>query len=424
MTMGAPIEATIRQGIVTGRYEQGVCRFSAIPFAQAPVGALRFKPPVPADWAGRLDATAPGPVAPQLRSRLVEAMGDFERAQSEDCLRLTVWTPNPDRQRRPVVVWLHGGAHQSGGGDLDWYDGAQLAARGNLVVVAPNYRLAALGWLHLPDACSNLGLLDQEAALDWVHAHIESFGGDPDRVTVMGQSAGAQSIVGLLLRPARFKRAILQSAPLGRGFASKEWASSIRAHLMEAVGAQDLAALQAVPVQALLQAQQSARVRQALQEQTSKHNLFSPIADGSILPDNANALLRQASSRMDVLIGHTSNEMAAFTAIRDPEQQRSLSAEIYAEPAQAWARDATEQGRKAWLYRFEFAPSARFGACHCVELPFVFGTAEAFSKAPMLRGAARADIQRLTSALQHTWIQFIRNGDPGWEAWPQQHVFS
>ncbi len=422
--MGAGIEATVGQGRVTGRYEQGVCRFSAIPFAQAPIGALRFKPPVASGWTGHLDASAPGPVAPQLRSRLFEAMGDFERPQSEDCLRLTVWTPSPDRQRRPVVVWLHGGALQSGGGDLDWYNGAQLAARGNFVVVAPNYRLAALGWLHLPDSCSNLGLLDQEAALDWVHEHIESFGGDPDQITVMGQSAGAQSIVGLLLRKARFKRAILQSAPIGRGFASSEWASSIHSHLLEAAGAQDPAARAAVPVQALLQAQQSARVRQALQEQTSKHNLFGLIADGAVLPHHANALLHQASSRMDVLIGHTSNEMAAFTAISDPEQRHRLSAEIYTEPAQQWARDATAQGRKAWLYRFAFAPSERFGACHCLELPFVFGTAQAFSGAPMLRGATQPDIQRLTSALQHAWIQFIRNGDPGWKAWPQQHVFS
>ncbi|WP_313494278.1 carboxylesterase family protein, partial [Achromobacter animicus] len=145
--MSERVKAALRTGTLVGVRDGGVCRYGAIPYAQAPVGELRFAPPQPADIRGEFDATGTGPVPPQLPSRLRGAMGDFDAEQSEDCLHLTVWTPAADGKRRPVVVWLHGGAWQSGGGALDWYDGARLAERGDVVVVAVNYRLAALGWL-------------------------------------------------------------------------------------------------------------------------------------------------------------------------------------------------------------------------------------------------------------------------------------
>src|SRR5690606_13630641 len=156
--MSQTVQAALRTGTLTGVREGGVCRYGAIPYAQAQVGRLRFAPPRPASWRGNLDATRPGAIAPQLPSRLRGAMGDFEAAQSEDRLHLTVWTPGADMRRRPVVVWLHGGAWQSGAGALDWYDGSRLAQRGDVVVVAVNYRLAALGWLHVPGQTANVGL--------------------------------------------------------------------------------------------------------------------------------------------------------------------------------------------------------------------------------------------------------------------------
>ena len=166
--MSERVRTALRAGTLTGVRDGGVCRYSAIPYAQAPVGSLRFAPPQPATWRSDRDATRPGTVAPQLPSRLRGAMGDFSAEQSEDCLHLTVWTPAADGKRRPVVVWLHGGAWQSGGGALDWYDGSRLARLGDVVVVAVNYRLAALGWLYVPGQTANAGLLDQEAAIDWV----------------------------------------------------------------------------------------------------------------------------------------------------------------------------------------------------------------------------------------------------------------
>ena len=212
-----------------------VCRFSAIPFAQPPIGDLRFRPPQPSEWRGVLDATRPGPIAPQLPSRLRAAMGDFDAPQSEDCLHLTVWTPEVDKRRRPVLVWLHGGAWQSGAGSLGWYSGAKLAARGDIVVVAPNYRLGALGWIAVEGETANVGLLDQEAALDWVRTHIDAFGGDPEQVTVMGQSAGAMSIPCMLMREPLFHRGIMQSASIGRGFRPAGNAHQISRILLDAV---------------------------------------------------------------------------------------------------------------------------------------------------------------------------------------------
>jgi para-nitrobenzyl esterase len=135
-------------GVVRGAKEQAIAVFRGVPYAAAPVGDLRFSPPQPAaPWEGVRDATKDGPIAPQGRSRLAHIMGDFERPQSEDCLTLTIWTPAPDAAKRPVLVWIHGGAFSSGAGSLPWYCGEQFAANGDMVAVSINYRLGALGCL-------------------------------------------------------------------------------------------------------------------------------------------------------------------------------------------------------------------------------------------------------------------------------------
>jgi para-nitrobenzyl esterase len=193
------------------------------------VGELRFAPPeAVAPWRETRDATRDGPIPPQGRSRLAHVMGDFERAQSEDCLTLNIWTPAADGKRRPVMVWIHGGAFSSGAGSLPWYSGERFAQNGDVVVVSINYRLGALGFLCLPGVSpGNLGLLDQIAALKFVRDHIAAFGGDPDNVTVVGQSAGAGSIAILMTMPLAkglFRRASLQSTGSAGGF-SMCWVS-------------------------------------------------------------------------------------------------------------------------------------------------------------------------------------------------------
>lgn len=421
--MAGTVHAVLPQGTVTGVHEGAACRFSAIPYAQPPVGELRFSPPVPAGWRGRFDATRPGPVAPQLPSRLRGAMGDFDAPQSEDCLHLTVWTPAADARRRPVVVWLHGGAWQSGGGALDWYAGARLAARGDVVVVAPNYRLAALGWLAIPGETANVGLLDQELALAWVAEHIEAFGGDPDQVTVMGQSAGGMSIACMLMRQPKFHRAILQSASLGRGFRSAAQAREIAGVFLRAAGAESLEDARRLPCEALLQAQQAAPVTEWLAAEGANRSLFGPVADGDVLPLLADQALAAASGRVDAIVGYTRDEMAAFGGGAGAATAE-WGDQVFGAPARQWAADARAAGRRAWAYRFDFAPTDNLRACHCIELPFVFDSLDAFADAPMVRGVRRDDARRLVDSMQQAWIAFIREGDPGWAAWPQQVFFS
>ncbi len=417
-----PVVASLPQGAVHGTTDGKVCRFSAIPFALPPVGDLRFRPPLPLQLEGVHDATRPGSIAPQLPSRLRDAMGDFDEPQSEDCLQLTVWTPAADARLRPVVVWLHGGAWQSGAGSLDWYSGDKLAARGDIVVVAPNYRLGALGWLAVPGETANVGLLDQEAALRWVRAHIEFFGGDPHRVTVMGQSAGAVSIPCMLMREPLFQRAIMQSASIGRGFRAADKAHEIAEIFLRAAGATNLDEARQLPVQALLGAQRASSVVDWLASEGAPRSLFGPVADGEVLPKDPAAALLRAAGRVDVLVGYTHDEMAAFPEQGMGDAAHALGDQIYGAPSRQWAEDATMLGPKAWAYRFDHRPNETFGACHCIELPFVFDMVQAFRDAPMLHGLKQNDAERLTAQMQKAWIDFVRNGDAGWAPWPHQQI--
>jgi len=422
--MSERVKAALRAGTLTGVRDGGVCRYSAIPYAQAPVGRLRFAPPEPAAWRGELDATRPGPVAPQLPSRLRGAMGDFSAEQSEDCLHLTVWTPAADGKRRPVVVWLHGGAWQSGGGALDWYDGARLAQRGDIVVVAVNYRLAALGWLYVPGQAANAGLLDQEAAIDWVLDNIQDLGGDPQRITVMGQSAGASSICAMLARKPRFSRAILQSAALGRGFRTAQQADTLGQAFLQAAGAGSLQAARELPVAALLAAQQAPEVVQALRAEGSSRSLFTPVLDGQVLPQDIAPALLKAAGRADVLVCYTRDEMAAFPDHGTDAASQEMGDEVFGAPSRLWTRQAIDQGRQAWLARFDVAPTDRFGACHCIELPFVFDTLQAFAGAPMLAGLPAAQGEQLPRQTQQAWIAFIRGEAPDWPAAPHMQILA
>ncbi len=418
--MTGKTEAQTSRGTITGTIEKnGVFRFSAIPYAAAPTGNLRWQPPQPAQWQGQLDATRAGPIAPQLPSRLREAMGDINEAQSEDCLNLTVWTPAADSKKRPVLVWLHGGAWQSGAGALDWYSGAHLAALGDIVVVSPNYRLGALGWLYVPGQTANVGLLDQEAAIDWVIANAASFGGDPDNITVMGQSAGAGSITCMLAREPRFKRAILQSTPLGRGLRNASQAAQLGKVFLEAAGADSLEAARQLPAEVFLKAQQAPAVMAALKAEGSSRSVFGPVADGDVLPAHTaheSEGMKAAAGKVDVIIGSTAEEMRSFPGAPPGAAGRALGDLLFGTPSLQWASNAASSGRSAWVYRFDYAPSKAFGACHCIELPFIFGTLDAYAGAPMLGGLDAAHAAQLSRDMQSAWLAFIKGGAPSWQA--------
>ena len=198
-----------------GRWRRIIAYFAGIPYAAPPVGAAALAAACSgAGWTGFRDATRPGP-------RCIQDVGnDVDgRDTSEDCLTLNVWTPPPSGEPRPVMVWIHGGGFINGSGDI--YNARRLASRGDVVVVTINYRLGALGFLAHPALgpagdVGNYGLADQQAALRWVHDNIAGFGGDPDKVTIAGESAGGMSVCDHLVAPGSeglFSAAIIQSGP-------------------------------------------------------------------------------------------------------------------------------------------------------------------------------------------------------------------
>jgi para-nitrobenzyl esterase len=254
-----------RRGRVRGLAEEGLAVFRGIPYARPPVGPRRFGPPEPPEaWTGTHDATRFGPSAPQNGALIGPIMSLGIGRTSEDCLYLNVWTPAADRRRRPVLLWIHGGAFLLGSGSQMLYDGATLARRGDAVVVTINYRLGAFGFLRLRDrfgqrlpATGNEGLLDQVAALTWVRDEIEAFGGDPDQVTIFGESAGAMSCATLLGLPRAhglFHRAILQSG--GANFVwPREIATELSDHVLDELGVASPEALQGLGADRILEVQ-------------------------------------------------------------------------------------------------------------------------------------------------------------------------
>ena len=369
--------------------------FCGVPYAAAPIGSHRFKAPRPAPpWTGVRDAIEPGPVCPQTPSRLRFAMGDFVGRQDEDCLHVTIWTPKADSVRRPVLVWLHGGAYMSGAGAIDWYSGERLAREGDIVVVGVNYRVGALGFLYRPGwSTGNLGLLDQQAALEWVRDNIAAFGGDPGNITLWGQSAGAQSITFLLARPQTrglFRRAILQSPPFGSLPRSQEAAIATAEKFAHALGF-DLSAateqkLSQAPLDALFAAQAAAGAQAA--KDTQRGSLpsppFWPVGDGVVVPalEQYAAAMADAAQHTDVMIGTTREEMGVFFAnnpavqglkkapipASDGERLKARrpaataiqlfsdhsTEQIFRNGSVQWAIDATNARRHTYLYEFDW----------------------------------------------------------------------
>ncbi len=428
----------------------GVTVFRGVPYATA----SRFAPPKPAErWIGPRDATRHGPIAPQPPSRLRAAMGDFTRPQDEECLTLTIATPAVDDAKRAVMVFLHGGAYLSGAGSLDWYDGSVLAGDGDVVVVGVNYRLGALGFLHLPGiAEGNMGLQDMVAALRWVRDNIASFGGDPARVTLVGQSAGAHAIMCLLTMwetRGLFERAILQSTPAALAPHSRAQARANADALCAALDArpEDLATIPAARIVAA-QMQVAREVGRFADVTPPFLPVFDSMSDASAFVQAAAG--EAASRNISLIIGTTREEMHAFfaadPAMNPPDpgamaarfaelsgsadaaalyRRRRLGAtdmdvlgdlmtdHVFLFPSLALADAATDAGAEVWVYEFRWAPAgSKFKACHCIELPFVFGSFPAWADAAMLTGGDRAEMVALSAAMRGAWSEFAESGDP------------
>jgi para-nitrobenzyl esterase len=429
---------TLAGGTLRGRRRGDLVEFLGVRYATAG----RFAAPTPAPgWTGVRDAVASGPTSPQLPARVAAVTGpspDDDATQDEDCLRVEVRAPAAaltDGVPRPVLVWLHGGAYVIGSAATSWYDTSRLVAEGDVVTVNVGYRLGVLGWLAAPGVSDgNLGLLDQLAALRWVRDHVAAFGGDPDQVTVMGQSAGAHAIACLLTVPeARplFRRAILQSGQLGLGLSSPERAARVAGYVTEGLDGADP---RTADVDALLAAQRHAMIRAAGPGGLDSSPAFAPV-DGVAPLTSGVTWSDAAASGHDVLVGSTADEIETFLRIspalwrmrRTPVLGAMTAAggalvtrRVFGAPAERFADDSARAGARTYSYRFAWrAPASRVGACHCIELPFVFGAREAWEGAPMLAGADwDADVEPLGAAVRGAWLRFARTGNPWTDALP------
>jgi para-nitrobenzyl esterase len=468
------IEISTTEGPVRGRIEDGLVVFRGVPFAQPPVEYLRFTPPVPpAARFEALDATAPAAICPQLPSRISVAMGAQGGRQDEDCLTLTVWSPLPLGRSRPMLVWIHGGAFLSGGGSLAWYDGARLARDNDIVVVGVNYRLGAFGFLCRPGLVNgNMGFLDQMRALEWLAENAANLGGDPQQVTLMGQSVGAISIACMLALPEarrRFRRAIFLSggllatlpAPVAEASAAADkFCASLG---VDPNGPDALKRLQRIPVARILEAQLAVIRNTARPEGDPVPALTLTAVQGLPAGSALELAVREGAREIDALVGSTAEEMRIFQGLDPrisdlkPEDLPKVGQGLFGDSSAArfesvrrarpgttptrmmtdacteWfvqgcrriAVGVAEAKRRAWLLRFDWsAPESGYGACHCIDLPFVFGNFDAFKGARMLAGADRADMEALSGIIRSAVGRFVREGSPAGDNLPDWPPFT
>ena len=457
-------------GKVRGFTANGVNVFLSIPFAKPPVGELRWQGPQdPEPWSGIKELGSD--YGAQSWQSTMDDMGplrfafnaDALRGFNEDCLYLNVWTPATDRKKRPVLVWIHGGGFSGGTGGTPLYDGTSLAARGDAVVVTINYRLGALGFLNLNEvtggripSTGNEGLLDQVKALEWVRDNIEAFGGDPDRVTIFGESAGGMSVGALLtFGPARrlFHRAIPQS-----GACSTAQTIERAAEVAEAVLASAGISANA-PANEFLAIDPAKLVDAGTAAGLALGNamIFQPCIDGEQLPDiPLNDVEAGVADGIPIMVGATKDEWRLFTSMpgfevefddealeqflstnidepgrvidtyRDAREGRGESAtandlfaaietdRIFRMPAIDLADRLVERGEKAFEYLFtQTSPwgDGGLGSPHAIDLGFVFGTC-AYSAGSAEFFGQGDDVERLTETVQDAWLAFAADGDP------------
>ncbi|MGR7003497.1 carboxylesterase/lipase family protein [Yinghuangia aomiensis] len=416
---------TTTAGPVEGVATPGVRMYRGVPYAAPPVGAARFRPPRPAPtWTAVRRCAAYGPAAAQPVDHLLTAMfGGSPFPTDEDCLTLNIWTLEAADGKRPVLVWLHGGAFVTGSGRDPVFDGERLAVRRDVVVVTVNYRLGAFGFLHLAEAfgdryaaSGNLGLLDQAAALRWVRDNIAAFGGDAGNVTVFGQSAGAMSVTALMAMPSAkglFHKAVVQSGNAALT-TTPERAGAVARRILDSLGADTPERLAGVPTAAVIGAQEA--VTAELQG-GGMALPFLPVVDGDVLPESPlDAVRAGAAAGIPLIVGATAEESRLFL-LAGAAASPGIDEHMFHGPTFELARAQAAQTPKVWLYRFAWRSTAldgRLGACHSLDLPFVFDNLD---RPGVERFTGPKPPQSLADAMSAAWTSFARDADPGRD-WP------
>jgi para-nitrobenzyl esterase len=437
--MGEAIAST-SAGQLKGATDRGVVSFKGVPYAAPPVGNLRFRPPQPVEpWDGTRDALALAPSCPQPSQR--PPGWTQEHALDEDCLYLNVWTPALDGARRPVMFWIHGGGYAIGSGSWPLYDGANLSRRGDVVVITVNHRLGALGYLHLAEiggpefaSSGNNGMLDLVAALEWVRDHAETFGGDPDNVTIFGESGGGAKVSTLLAMPQAaglFHRAVIQSGPGLRVTSERRANEAARNLLAELeVTTANLSALWDLPAERFV-ATGGGMGRMS----------FAPVLDGTVIPTHpGEALAAGTATDVPLLIGCNRDEGAGMlpAELDDAGLRERLApygdqhvdeiiatyAELFPEATnvdvlsfvttdarmrygsiQLAEQHVKGMSSPAFMYFFTYPLAGRAG--HGYEIAFHFdNVGDEF-------GQTSPDRQRLVDEMCEAWLAFARHGDPG-----------
>lgn len=456
-----------RYGPVRGIEEDGVKAWKGIRYAAAPVGELRFRAPRPPARSTEVaDATTFGPACPQPVFPNMPL--DLGAPQGEDCLRLNVWASSDIHpgDAKPVMVWLHGGAYVLGSSSQTLYDGRRLVSHGDVVVVTVNYRLGVLGFLDLSSFDSggrhfdsNVGLRDALAALEWVRDNIAAFGGDPGRVTLFGESAGAGMVTTLLASPAAeglFARAIAQSSPATSVYDRERAGRVARAFLDRLrIAPAESRRLTDIPMAAILTATQ--QVFDEVPVRNPGTLAFVPIVDGDVLSDYPVKLAQEGRSHpVPLIIGTNKHEAALFRLMRSPlmpitpsaitsmfnqiaaeqpdlqlpteeeigsaysrlrRRARSLSiaTDVGFRMPSVWLAEGHSRVAPVYLYRFDYAtPLLKLlmvGAAHATELPFVWGNLGA-PKDPTLKLGGTKAAKAVSKRVRTRWINFAAHARP------------
>jgi para-nitrobenzyl esterase len=483
--MGEPIVVETTYGKIRGNRNAGVSVFKGIPYAGPASGANRFRPPVPAaPWTGVRDMLEFGLRAMQddnafgLPPAMLRLFGAGEPlAMSEDCLVLNVWTPASGAGgMRPVMFWCHGGAFISGSGSAPWYDGSNLCRKGDVVIVTVNHRLGAMGFLHLEDLAGAefadaglIGMLDIVAALKWVRDNIAQFGGDPNNVTIFGESGGGAKVCVLMAMPEAhglFHKAIIQSGPAVEMASRAEASETARQMLAELdVEPARAARLRDIPADQIVKAQAAVLGRVSLMGFANRRRIgFNPVVDGHHLPGGPFVPAAPAiSAQIPLLIGTNKDEMtlffafapwlkelddagmrerirmmtgreradaiiAAYRGARPDASPRDLVLAIATDlmmrmPSLTIAdRKVAQRGAPVYVYLFTFETNVLGGVLkspHALEIPFVFDTVESVG----LVGDSPAR-HALAEQMSRTWIQFARSGNPNHGGIPEWPAYS
>jgi para-nitrobenzyl esterase len=455
-------------GPVRGVDDGVVTSWKGVRYAAPPTGDLRWRAPEPPEpWTEVADAGIFGPVCPQPVEPKIPI--DLGAPQGDDCLTLNIWASSDlaGGDRKPVMVWIHGGAYVLGSANQPLYNGGVLAAGGDVVVVTVNYRLGAFGFLDLSSFStprrrfdSNLGLRDVLHALQWIRENIAAFGGDPDRVTVFGESAGAGIITTLLTSPAAeglFAGAIAQSSPatsLYDPIRARSTAEQFLAAL--GLGDNDIDRLTDAPVDALIAA--SRELFNDVPVQSPGTLAFAPIVDGDLVPDHPVKLAREGRSHpVPLIIGTNKHEAALFRWMKSPlvpitpEAINAMFTQIAAEQPHlvlptheqidvayprlrgkargmgvardvgfrmptVWLAEGHSAVAPVYLYRFDWATPMlrllRLGGAHATELPFVWGNLVAGRKDPTFRLGGMKTGKVVSARIQARWRNFATQGKP------------